>query len=179
MTKPQFSTKFRTGSEPNEPFSVVNCERVTDVSFAKNNLQNRRNESNNNGTTTTTTSTPTSGTNEGGPKFPERGSFKLTAKKSFRKMTFRPKLTEACGTVWLNARRPSIRSELKMLNAKTAKTSSNNFFYHHHQSVDQKILMNSNYQRNGSVGQIFVQKFRKFFACFQKSQLNSISKDAH
>ena len=54
------------------------------------------------------------------------GSFKQTAKRSFRKMTFRPKLVEACGTVWLNARRPSIRAELKLLQIKT----NGNFIYH-------------------------------------------------
>lgn len=54
------------------------------------------------------------------------GSFKMTAKKSFRKMTFRRQLTEACGAVWLNARRPSIRAELKLLQVK----SNGNFSYH-------------------------------------------------
>jgi small GTP-binding protein len=52
------------------------------------------------------------------------------SKRSFRKMTFRRQLSEACGAVWLNARRPSIRAELKLLQLKNA----GNFVYHPHQS---------------------------------------------
>ena len=54
-------------------------------------------------TTTTTTSTPT--------------TLKLSqaARKSFRKVTFRrAAAAESWGAVWLNARRPSIRAELKL-----------------------------------------------------------------
>ncbi len=49
-----------------------------------------------------------------------RNSFKSYARKSFKKMTFRRhNLNEPCGTVWLNARRPSIRAELNLLKMKT------------------------------------------------------------
>lgn len=62
------------------------------------------------------------------------GSFKLQAKKSFRKMTFRRQLTEACGAVWINARRPSIKSELKLLQVK----SNRNFIYRQNKNVDKR-----------------------------------------
>jgi hypothetical protein len=48
-----------------------------------------------------------------------KSSFKNYARKSLRKMTFRRHLSEACGAVWLNARRPSIRAELNLLKIKT------------------------------------------------------------
>jgi small GTP-binding protein len=57
-------------------------------------------------------------------------------KKSFRKMTFRKQLNEACGAVWLNARRPSIRAELKLLQLK----NTGNFIYHPHQSGMQNAM---------------------------------------
>lgn len=126
--------------------------------MCKQTLSDKRKEINND----TNPNEPTTPIN----RLSERGSFKIAAKKSFRKMTFRPKLVEACGTVMLNARRPSIRSELKMLNTKTDKS----FFYHRHQSVDTKLLLNSNYQRNDSVTQFVIQKARKFFSCFKKSR---------
>ena len=56
-----------------------------------------------------------------------QGSGKSSAKRSFRKMTFRKHLTEAYGAVWLNARRPSIRAELKLLQLKNS-----TFIYHQH-----------------------------------------------
>ena len=87
------------------------------------------------------------------------GSFKVSAKKSFRKMTFRRPLTEACGAVWLNARRPSIRAELKLLQLKT----NGNLIYH--QTVDHlnnSGLRNQNYSRV----QFLIQSFRKLFCCY-------------
>ena len=47
-----------------------------------------------------------------------RSSFKQYARKSIRKMTFKKNSSEPCGTVWLNARRPSIRAELNLLQIK-------------------------------------------------------------
>lgn len=79
------------------------------------------------------------------------GSFKMSAKKSFRKMTFRRQLTEAYGTVWLNARRPSIRAELKLLQVKT---NGKDFFN-----------QNNNSASNESRLQVFMNSFRKLFMC--------------
>jgi hypothetical protein len=64
------------------------------------------------------------------------GSLRASAKKSFRKMTFRRHISEACGTVWLNARRPSIRAELKLLKIK----SKGNFLYHTDANIKESSL---------------------------------------
>ena len=62
----------------------------------------------------------TSNINEQIEQTGHRSSFKSYARKSFKKMTFRRhNLNEPCGTVWLNARRPSIRAELNLLKIKT------------------------------------------------------------
>ena len=50
----------------------------------------------------------------------QRNGFKSYARKSFKKIAFRRHcLNEPCGTVWLNARRPSIRAELNLLQLKS------------------------------------------------------------
>ena len=160
LARPQFSTKFRNSrfqSEPNEPFALLNSDKESIPTKHSQTERKLMSDVNNEGAVSASAALG---------KSSERGSFKITAKKSFRKMTFRPKLVEACGTVWMNARRPSIRSELKMLNTKT----DNNFFYHRHQSVDNKLVLNSNYKRNGSVSQVLSQKIRKLFGCFQNSK---------
>jgi hypothetical protein len=159
MTKPQFGSKMRQGrqSEPYEPFGLLNTNNEKEPTLTKQISFDKRKEIN----FETSPNEPINSI-----RLNDRGSFKIAAKKSFRKMTFRPKLVEACGTVWLNARRPSIRSELKMLNTKT----DTNFFYHRHQSVDTKMLLNSSYQRSDSVTQFIAQKARKFFSCFKKTR---------
>ena len=67
-----------------------------------------------------------------------------SGKKNFR-MTFRKQLSEACGAVWLNARRPSIRAELKLLQLK----NTGNFIYHPHQNGMQNGM---NGHGKGSLG---------------------------
>jgi len=106
LTKPQFSKHSETNESTSNASTYLNVNPVSreggTVRFKENSSNSLRIN-------------------------PEReGSLKASAKKSFRKMTFRRHISEACGTVWLNARRPSIRAELKLLKIKT----KGNFLYH-------------------------------------------------
>jgi len=57
-----------------------------------------------------------------------------TFKKSFRKISFK---TEAFGTVWLNARRPSIKAELNLLKIKPNRNFIfNNKIYNHYKASE-------------------------------------------
>ncbi len=57
-----------------------------------------------------------------------------TFKKSIRKISFK---TEAVGTVWLNARRPSIKAELNLLKIKPNRNFIfNNKIYNHYKASE-------------------------------------------
>jgi hypothetical protein len=62
--------------------------------------------------------------------FDNRKSFK----KSIRKISFK---TEAVGSVWLNARRPSIKAELNLLKIKQNRIFNfNNKIYNHYKATE-------------------------------------------
>ncbi|CAF0979821.1 unnamed protein product [Brachionus calyciflorus] len=105
LTKPQFSRQLCT-QQSSDPFVINN--QTHDI---------KKNHKITNDSNSFVTGNGNSSSNS--IQVDREGSFKSTAKKSFRKMTFRKHLTEACGTVWLNARRPSIRAELKLLQVKS------------------------------------------------------------
>lgn len=55
--------------------------------------------------------------------FKRSGSFKQAARKSFRRIGLR-KYSEPCGAIMVNVRRPSIKTEMRMLELKTDKFSN-------------------------------------------------------
>ncbi len=72
----------------------------------------------------------------GGVQKEEQNFFdnRKTFKKSIRKISFK---TEAVGTVWLNARRPSIKAELNLLKIKPNRNFIfNNKIYNHYKTTE-------------------------------------------
>lgn len=148
LTKPQFS-KVLT-SQNSDPIIVNN------PGFSTKHGQKIQNEP-----TSYITGNGNSSTSSGHPLGDREGSFKQTAKKSFRKMTFRKQLTEACGTVWLNARRPSIRAELKLLQVKSNGKFNMKKTGLGHDASFKKYKSNMNPKRID----ILVKNFKNLFCC--------------
>jgi hypothetical protein len=101
-------------------------------------------------------------------------SLKETARKNFKRMTFRRQLSEACGTVWLNARRPSINAELKLLQVKSNNNASNTIKYNRNQNKNNNNNGISNKNNNTSNSeqktriQLLTKNFSGLFKCNSK-----------
>lgn len=147
LTKPQFSRYL--ANQNSDPI-------IANHNFTSKNGQRIPNEA-----TSYVTGNGISSTSSGYPMGERDGSFKQTAKKSFRKMTFRKQLTEACGTVWLNARRPSIRAELNLLKIKSnGKFTMKKTGLGHDTSI-KKYKSNINPKRVD----ILIKNFKNLFCC--------------
>jgi small GTP-binding protein len=117
LTKPQFVHRPHYNTQESAMTSPMAVNRINDATNHASSNSTGAGASNSGGATLLGVE------RQGSGKSP-------AAKKSFRKMTFRKQLTEACGAVWLHARRPSIRAELKLLQFK----NTGNFVYHPHQN---------------------------------------------
>ena len=74
----------------------------------------------------------------------KQGSLK-EVRRSFKKMTFRrQQLSEACGTILINSRRPSIRSEMKLLESKSDKSKSKISHYNFKTRITANSAPNTN-----------------------------------
>lgn len=85
-------------------------------------------------------------------------------KKSFKKMGFRRQLEEARGKVLLNSRRPSIRSEMKLLEIKSDKKSGNVQF-----SLQTRLTKSQKKIQNSKESNLSSSFFSRIVRCFKKS----------
>lgn len=148
LTKPQFS---RLLANQNSDPIIINNSGLTGKNGQKVPYE----------ATSYVTGNGISSTSSGYPMGERDGSFKQSAKKSFRKMTFRKQLTEACGTVWLNARRPSIRAELKLLQIKSNGKFTMKKTGLGHDSSFKKYKSNINPKRMD----FLIKSFKNLFCC--------------
>lgn len=171
-SKAHVSSPIAKANNGNTPSHVSEIESNNEVpsrlSRKKRNSSKKYNSGNNNQATSTATASTTdpeitnnavnsngSLNESNGHTFERSNSFKDVARRSFRRMTFRRQTSEAYGAAWLNARRPSIRAELNLLQAKTTHNFQMPRF---NTNVNQD---NINNRRNNTI----IQNFYKLFCC--------------